>query len=241
MPYLTGSNGATNGFICRRLVIPNDFDIIIAVNGAVKELTRLYNWELFGSLSPAETIELMEAMYYEYESSDACMIGAIVPFATVDAPPSCLVCDGGVYDRVDYPRLYDALLPIYQISADQFEVPDLRDRFMVAAGLTYDPVDTGGESEHTLIVDEIPGHDHTTDPHTHTDSGHVHSEIAAVASVINGGLEAPAPAATPSPASTGAASANLTSETVTVNSTGGGQPHNNLPPYYALRFAIVAR
>lgn len=37
--------------------------------------------------------------------------------------------------------------------------PDLRDRFVIGAGLTYDPGDTGGSTTHT---------------HTFTGDGHVH-------------------------------------------------------------------
>jgi len=66
--------------------------------------------------------------------------------------------------------------------------PDLRDKFVVGSGLSYNVNDIGGENTHTLIASEIPVHTHTvtdpghihpiTDPgHTHpvTDSGHTHA------------------------------------------------------------------
>lgn len=53
-------------------------------------------------------------------------------------------------------------------------VPDLTDRFIVGAGGTSDPDDTGGEDSVTLSESELPGHDHgdgtlSTDSHSHSD------------------------------------------------------------------------
>lgn len=63
------------------------------------------------------------------------------------------------------------------------ETPNLTDRFIVMAGGDYAVGDTGGEKEHTLIIDEIPVHDHDiTDPghvHTITDPGHIHAGSSA--------------------------------------------------------------
>lgn len=57
--------------------------------------------------------------------------------------------------------------------------PDLRDRFVVGSGLSYNVNDIGGEDTHTLTTAEIPAHNHTlVDPgHTHTitDPGHIHA------------------------------------------------------------------
>lgn len=55
--------------------------------------------------------------------------------AIVDIPDGWVICDG------------------------THGTPDLRDRFIIGAGDTYNPDDTGGASTHT--------HDFTTDGHTH--------------------------------------------------------------------------
>lgn len=59
-----------------------------------------------------------------------------------------------------------------------YTTPNLLDKFVIGAGDSYQPGDTGGEAEHTLIVSEMPDHGHTlTDPgHTHAiiDNGHTH-------------------------------------------------------------------
>lgn len=69
------------------------------------------------------------------------------------------VCDGGTHQGII--------------------TPDLRDRFVVGSGLSYNVNDIGGEATHVLTVAEMPTHDHAvTDPgHTHavTDPGHTHA------------------------------------------------------------------
>lgn len=48
--------------------------------------------------------------------------------------------------------------------------PDLRGQFVIGAGGSYSVGNTGGESEHTLTVDEMPSHNHTFTgkSHNHT-------------------------------------------------------------------------
>ena len=86
--------------------------------------------------------------------------------------------------------------------------PDLRDRFIVSSGSVYSIGDTGGANSVTLTVDQIPAHTHTA----YTDG-------------------------TGSP-SGGVAKASLNGSTVSTGSTGGGQSHENRPPYYALAFIM---
>lgn len=85
-------------------------------------------------------------------------IGTIMVWSGTDgdAPTGWHICDGGTYGG--------------------YASPDLRDRFVVGAGSTYDPGDTGGPvawngtisptgavtiADHTLTTDELPSHTHT--------------------------------------------------------------------------------
>jgi microcystin-dependent protein len=96
-----------------------------------------------------------------------------------------------------------------------------------AQGLSaYALGDTGGEETHTLITSETPAH-------SHTDTGHSHSEIVAAPNVTTIGVGAPEPTAIPGVGVTGIGSASLTS-------TGGNGAHNNLQPFIALNYFIVA-
>lgn len=122
-----------------------------------------------------------------------------------------LLCDGAEYLREDYPALYEHWAGTSLIvDADTFHVPDLRRKFVLGADSEFEVLDTGGAENITLTIDQIPSH--------------AHSEISAVPAIINGGIEAPAAAATPSIDSTGL--------------TGGSQSHSNMPPFMALRWYV---
>jgi len=155
------------------------------------------------------------------------LVGAILPHVMGSISGlNMLPCDGAVYLRADYPLLYDAIDPAYILDAVSFFVPNLQDRFPLGAGSIFPVNDMGGERNHLLTVDEMPLHSHTNDPHAHT-------EITALPSLADFGTGAPVPSATPS--------ASLTSfESISIHNTGGNEPHNNMPPYLAVKWAIVA-
>ena len=89
--------------------------------------------------------------------------------------------------------------------------PDLRDRFVVGAGSTYNVAATGGAATHTLTEAEMPAHNH-----------HVY-----LATDPNG------------PYGSIYASGNNNSQgAVATTSKGSGNAHNNLPPYYSLCYIM---
>lgn len=76
------------------------------------------------------------------------MIGTIHPYVTATPPPGCLPCDGTIYNRADYPALYDRLPAALVVDSDTFRTPDLRARFIVGAdGVTYPLLAAGGEAK----------------------------------------------------------------------------------------------
>jgi microcystin-dependent protein len=139
--------------------------------------------------------------------------------------------------------------------------PDLRDRFIVGAGTTYTPGNTGGSNSVTLDSTQLPIHAHgltgtftstAAGQHSHTatvtDPGHTHSVNAggtASNQLVNGGTVNLAGSSTGS-AVTGIGvsiasvadhqhSITLTGNTQSSGGTGGNtQSHENRPPYYAL-------
>jgi microcystin-dependent protein len=202
--------------ICRRLVIPNDLGIVIAVSGALDLLGQPENWEQFGAITPDEISEAMRDMLWRYlNEGTVCMIGAILPFATAAMPDNALACDGATYNREDYPELYSVLDAAYIIDADKFSVPDMQNAAVVGAGDVWLVGDSGGEIEHTLTTAEMPTHSHTYVP-----------------PVFNVDIEAPG---APDPIAAGIGLPTNTGDA------GGGNPHNNMPPYVALRYCIIAR
>lgn len=140
----------------------------------------------------------------------ACTMIGEVKFITTAIPTWCLLCDGAEYDESEYPELFAVIDDAYKTGADTFVVPDLIDRF--ALGSTV-PASEGGESEHTLTIGEMPAH-----THGEQDPGLVTVDVTV-------------------PTATALSDPGLPSQT---GSTGGGNPHNNMPPYHTLIPVIVA-
>lgn len=154
------------------------------------------------------------------------LCGLIMPICSQSSPEGTLLCDGTVYNRVDYPNLYDVLDPAFIIDADTFMTPDLSDKFVLSSGASFAVNSTGGNSTHTQTVAEMPAHSHTTIPHSH-------AEITAAPTAITIGPGVPAPSAIPGVGVTGSAD-------VFVNNEGGDLPMDIMPPYFALRYVVVA-
>lgn len=126
-------------------------------------------------------------------------------------------CDGGTYNGI--------------------VTPDLRSRFIVG----YDNRDsdysliglTGGEKEVELTVDEMPSHDHSGT--TSTNGAHTHlspAENSNSGSDVHFRIEAY------NRAKQAGESAGNHSHSLNINNTGGGNAHENRPPYYTLAYII---
>lgn len=159
-------------------------------------------------------------------------VGFIRPYITTNPPDNTIPCDGGTYNREDFPLLYAVIDVVFIVDSDHFVTPDLRGLTLIGAGTVgardFALGDTGDEYEHTLNETEMP-------PHSHTDIGHVHTYQPPGGTIL---AVAPgeAPVALPNfiPSVTGSASANLTD-------TGGGDAHNNIQPYGVVKYCVVAR
>lgn len=74
-------------------------------------------------------------------------IGTIAMFYSATPPTGWAVCNGQTVSRTD--------------GGGSIVTPDLRDRFILAAGSTYTHADTGGAATDTGTTDSQGGHDHT--------------------------------------------------------------------------------
>jgi microcystin-dependent protein len=106
----------------------------------------------------------------------------------------------------------------------QFNLPNLQGRVPVGVSSTYPLATVGGAATHTLTTNEIPSHTHTIN-----DPGHFHGQGG-----VGGG---------PVLVGIGANKADQTNTLIattgiTINSAGGGQPHNNMQPYIVLNYII---
>ena len=87
--------------------------------------------------------------------------------------------------------------------------PDLRDRFIVGSGKEYSIGDIGGEKKHTLTINEMPEH-----THEYYEVSDKRGDATGFRDCYTG---------------------TFLSET---SSAGGGESHENRPPYYALAFIM---
>ena len=103
--------------------------------------------------------------------------------------------------------------------------PDLRDRFVIAAGSTYAVGATGGSADAIVV-----SHTHTA---TVTDPGHTHGG-ASVALTSGASFTAPG-GGTFSPAALPSATTGISVTNASAGTSGTGA---NLPPYYALAYIM---
>lgn len=184
---------------------------------ALTYIMRQSDWQRNGNpLTSSEWDEIDEYLAIANEEIMSSLVGVILPhiMASVSAF-KMLPCDGSVYNKSDYPQLYDALDSVYIISGTQFRVPDMRDRAMVGTGANYTVDDSGGVDSVSLTIPQIPSHTHG---YTQPTFG-IDIESVGV------------------PDPTGVGNPPIALQTTP---TGGGQSHENRMPYRAVKFAIIA-
>ena len=71
------SEEALADLLCKRFFIPDAPGLRESVSGALLELTYEWNWEQFGTMTPAEAASIMLEMYNRYALDTAC--GSEVP------------------------------------------------------------------------------------------------------------------------------------------------------------------
>jgi microcystin-dependent protein len=149
--------------------------------------------------------------------------GTILPYSGVSAPYGYLFCDGSAIPRSAYGVLFGVISTRYGAGdgSTTFNVPDLRGRMPIGSQSgTFSLGAVGGEINHTLSVAELPAHTHGSRYDQRTPNM---VDTICSGSEIGG---APVPG-------------DIYSEwDFPTTSTGGNQPHNNMPPYLTINFII---
>jgi microcystin-dependent protein len=221
MGFLTPETLPARRFV-RRLAIPDDLQFIANLSGALLELCDSENWQVYGSVSTDAAAEAALGMLMAYFNDN--QIGEIVAYISAAAPPFVLPADGSSHLREDYPQLYEKIDPAFILDADHFFLPNLTGRVLVGASPDFAFGSAGGESAHTLSVAEMPSHTHGNIPHSH-------AEGIAVPAVSIDAPGLPLPSAIPGASVTGPSS-------ITILSEGGNLAHNNMQPYFVIRYGV---
>lgn len=98
--------------------------------------------------------------------------GTVIARLSTVAPTGWLVCNGAEVSRTTYALLFSILGTTYGAGngTTTFNLPNLQDRFLYGKSSTNNVGDTGGESEHTLTVPELPAHSHPFSPEVSSDA-----------------------------------------------------------------------
>ncbi|MDI6756685.1 MAG: tail fiber protein [Endomicrobiia bacterium] len=163
-------------------------------------------------------------------------VGTILMWGGTQAsiPGGWLLCDGSAISRTTYARLFAAISTVHGVGdgVTTFQLPNLRDRFIVGAGSSYTVGNTGGANTVTLSLSEIPSHNHTGT--TGTDGAHTHSYERATITTVKDGSGVWTVYNTWVTGTT----SNAGSHGHTINAQGSGGAHENRPPYFALCYII---
>ncbi len=116
------------------------------------------NWNLFANINTSTHQVTFPGSSF--------VIGQMIMFAGLDAaiPSGWLKCDGTLYDGTisTYEGLWNVIGTTYGgTGQSSFAVPNLTDKFAMAAGVTYPSGTIGGSDNYLLAVNQLPNHAHT--------------------------------------------------------------------------------
>ena len=112
--------------------------------------------------------------------------------------------------------------------------PDLRDRFVVGAGNSYDVNATGGSKDAIAVSHTHTGSTNTTGNHSHTIPHHLVQAVAGTGDIDRDNEYQQWKALSGQKTNT----TGNHSHTVSINSAGSSGANANLPPYYALAYIM---
>ncbi|MGE7694705.1 phage tail protein [Lysinibacillus sp. NPDC094177] len=151
-------------------------------------------------------------------------LGEVRLFSIHYAPRGWLSCEGQLLPIRQYQALYSLLGTVYGgDGVNTFALPDLRGRVPIHVSSPSFPLGKKeGKETHTLTTSEMPQHNHQV---------HGSSSPASVTS--------PQENVWAEKDNLYATGTTVTMNPATLSIAGGGQAHNNMQPYLAIRFCIA--
>jgi len=191
-------------------------------------------------------LALQPIAFTDPEDTDV-MPGTIIAFGGPVVPTGYLLCDGAVYETVDFPELSAALAGTWDQTRgaaapapEQFRVPNLSGLALIGQGDgAANPTTSGrnigeedGEEAHVLDVSELAAHNHDL-----TDPGHVHDADVGDKLLINlpGAKTTQAGVDLDWDQTSSTASATTG---ISLDDTGADAPHNTMQPYAVVLWCI---
>lgn len=190
---------------------------------AISQIENTDKWldlrdDPFDQITPTDKDQIEELIGDLSMSIISPLVGYIQPYITTNPPDNTVPCDGGTYNREDFPLLYAVIDAIFIVDADHFRTPDYTGAVLLGAGTvglrSFALGDTGGEYEHQLSESEL--------------ASHAHSIQRTVTTLVLEPGEVP----------------GLTPIPILVDftgNTGGDVPHNNIQPFGVVKYCVVGR
>lgn len=193
--------------------LPRDAETTLAVGNRVWILQQGSVWLIGGRLVGGSAVP----------------IGTIVPYAGSTPPEGWLLCYGTEVSRAEYAALYAVCGDTYGAGngSTTFRLPNLLNRVPVGSGSANWRGQTGGAATVTLTTAQMPGHDHgSAGGHNHSmgfGNGRATVQSGSGIIVSNAGI------------------VNTTWDGEHTHSwQGGGQAHENMPPFLSVPYIIRA-
>jgi microcystin-dependent protein len=153
-------------------------------------------------------------------------VGVVTAFAGSSAPAGYLLCDGAAVSRTTYSALFAIIGTTYGAGngSTTFNIPDLTGRIPVGKNsATFSTLGAkGGEENHTMTINEMPAHKHSTSINSAVEYGSIGGYAAGGQSMYFG---------TDRPGTT-------TNWNTAMQNTGGGAAFNVIQPYTVLNYII---
>ena len=173
--------------------------------------------------------------------------GDLKATAAINVPDGWLECDGSAVSRTTYATLYAAIGNAYGNGngSTTFNLPDFRGRTIIGAGdggaqlTNRQRGQTGGAETHTLTEDQLPAHDHNSGTLAADQAGAHHHDLPTNDSSGSGTRRVTAHSTRVGvdvrTSDAGAHHHNISGST---GEAGGGNSHNNMPPFAVARVLI---
>jgi microcystin-dependent protein len=162
--------------------------------------------------------------------------GTILMFYGATAPAGYYFLDGSELDRVADAALFAIFGETYNAPTtppDKFLLPDLGGRMPIGANVTYPNLTLGGEATVALTVSQLPAHTHALMASEETNGVWDSPNNRYLAS---GQIDRSTGDPLDKTFHDGGTLVSMNAGSI--GSTGAGAGHNNIPPYFAIRYIV---